>query len=638
MVTVPTYEGEQVPLRPLPEVSVDQSAPIEAFGGGPSAAGPAVVARNSMQDLTNYGLQAADDAHRLRMSQLDREFWEEWERPAIDDPKTGAVNRRGRAAFGLSGDLDKSLEKYAVEKRKSLATDRQRLDFDDFVARRRMQVVDWANKHEGREMRAFEEGEHVAGIESSKDRAALRGDPQTVAEEVAKLKFRVGSLAVMNGWGPEVTAREIRNHETELHGRVLNGMLKAGDVARAKAYFERYGAGMDPDVGVKIAAALQDGDRRATAYDIIDRVFSDTRVREYTGSGNNWTEKGEAAASSWEQARERIKKAAGDDAELRQLAEQMGRQRWGEIQTDQKASLESAYEGLAALQDASPGRDPAELDPAAWSRLPSDKRDGLRRRYKAPEKNDDAAWLEFSSLTDEEIRKLPRSDYESKYWTKLSQHYRDKTDTLRRQALEAGQNKEKAEAWKSRMSDDELMLRAFVGAGLGGSKLEVGGQVRRADTLKAISEDSDASKLWIAFKEKIDERTEAYHAKTGKNPVDKDLKKIVADVAQEESRKVTLDRTWPAGNEAKRVVDLTDADVRDFELIDLQENEQALDGFYRIAKSHRLPSAPAGLSPREFYSRNAAAVNRAFLLQWKEPDLTPDQLRLRVSRILKGEE
>jgi hypothetical protein len=162
--------------------------------------------------------------------------------------------------------------------------------------------------------------------------------------------------------------------------------------------------------------------------------------------------------------------------------------------------------------------------------------------------------------------------------------------------------------------------------------------VRRADTLKAISEDPDASKHWIAFKEKIDERTEAHHTKTGKNPDDKELKKIIAEVGREESRQVTLDRTWPVGNQPKRVVDLTDDDVRDFEFIDLQQNEPALQTFYNVAKTLRLPSAPAGLSPREFYSRNAAAVNRAFLLQWKEPDLTNDELRLRWARILKGEE
>lgn len=642
---VPNYDSPQVRKQGLPNVLINPSAPAEAFGGGPSLARIGGLQSDILKDEQEIFVrenkerqdqeqQAQHDANRMKAYEQIRAF-NDWEQSNVFDPDKGAASMRGRNALGVPKILSDSFDKFVEEQKKGLTNDDQRLAFEGIVTERRDSLQRWTRTHVAKQTEIADEAEYEASIDSAKKR--VMANPSSAAVEIPFIQGLTAERMRKAGLDKSVIETAQANQASEMHGLVINSLLAGRQTGEAKKYFDAHADSISPDIKARVLANLQESDRRGKAYEIIDRVFSDTRVREYTGAGNNWTMKGEEPAKSWDEARERIKRDAGDDAELRSLAEQMGRQRWSEVGHAREAAAEQLYDASLKSVLANPAKHPTEvIDPATWNSLSGANQKSLLSVYKAPEKNDDASWLVFESLSDAEIRKIPLSEYHSKFWSKLNQHYRDKADTIRRQALEAGQNPKEAEKFKSRMSDDELMLRSFVGAGLAGESIGVGGVLQKADTIEKISKNSESASRWMAFKERVDALSEGFHAKTGKNPDDKQLKLFITQAANQFRREVTLDRVWMKGDLKRRVVELTDAEVAEYPFVEVQNDEPVMRAFYEVAKQSK--AAPAGLTPRDYYDRNLARVNKAYLLQFREPDLTEEQLKLRWKKILAGEE
>lgn len=236
MPIVPSY-NRQVEERGLPSVRDDTNANIEAFGGGTSADkmfGSAEELALGIGDIIAKEQYRVDkvryDQSRIDLNKFDIENRYKW-----------AANTEGEQAFGVQEELNNRLSKWAGEYRNRLANSRQKEAFDGLVAERRNDIDKWAVQHMDRQRDAVEKATYEASIESSKERAAI--DQNNVPLELAQIGDTI--LERWRGKLPtEAIAKEIKDHESDLHERVVGSILSYGDVPGAKKYFDKYADGI----------------------------------------------------------------------------------------------------------------------------------------------------------------------------------------------------------------------------------------------------------------------------------------------------------------------------------------------------------------------------------------------------------
>lgn len=275
---VPLYDDPQVNPAALPGVRVSTNAPIEAFGGG--AAGGEGVNRQVRQvagQLQEGAEQDYQRANRVRMYEDNRAF-DDWEAVNLYDLKTGALSQMGKNAFEARVSVDKSFEQFVQEREKGLQNDDQRLAFQGMVEERRGHYGRRVRDHVIEQGRVVERAELDASLESSKERAAR--DASTVPMELAYVRKLAQERAQSHGLGPAAAAQYVQEQETDLHGRVINSKLAAGQDLDASAYFASVKDRLDPDVATKIQGHLKDGSRAGEARRISDEILSGSATQE----------------------------------------------------------------------------------------------------------------------------------------------------------------------------------------------------------------------------------------------------------------------------------------------------------------------------------------------------------------------
>ncbi len=262
MPQVPRYTNPQVKSEALPGARVTTERPIEAFGGGQSLAN-VTRASNQISDM------AADIAQkeRARANQIrlleERRALNEWEYKNLYDPKTGAVNRVGKDAFGLHESLSSDYDKFTQERKKGLASGEQQAAFDQMAESRRESMSSWVAGHVNRQTQVVEEAEFKASLESSKERGSI--DPRNAKSETTFIQQETMRRGQQLGWGQEQLNQALRSEESDLHYRAVNRMLAKGQDLAAESYFKQVEGRLDPDVATKLTKDLEEGSLRGAS-------------------------------------------------------------------------------------------------------------------------------------------------------------------------------------------------------------------------------------------------------------------------------------------------------------------------------------------------------------------------------------
>lgn len=257
MPSVPVYR-KQVEERGIPAVRVDTDIPAEAFNVGPSFNRVVDSATRFAGGVADVVAREQERADKVRYDQ-SRVALNEWERNNIYDAEKGAAGTVGEQAFGIDKTLNDSYQKFVSEHRKTLANDRQREAFDGLATERWDHVAKWTQQHIARQKDVVEESAYVAGLESSKDRAAT--DPTTIPMELAQIGDTI--LERYRGKLPtEAIQQELQKHETDLHDRVISAYLANGQDAVANDYFEKNMGRIDKDKHPGIKEKIRVGAER----------------------------------------------------------------------------------------------------------------------------------------------------------------------------------------------------------------------------------------------------------------------------------------------------------------------------------------------------------------------------------------
>lgn len=268
---VPSYNGQQVQERGIGNVRVPTEAPIEAFGGGASLERAGRAIGGVLDVGQKLAAEEFDRANTIRVLE-EREFLNRKERELMDDPKTGALHRLGKNAFGAPEEVEKAMQEFRDEREKGLQNDAQRMRFRQMFGERLDSMKQRLNGHVGQQTKVYEEGVFVSNLESSKERGSI--DPRNAGKEAAAIQEIVTARATSLGLSPEQTAQEVQKHESDLYARAINGMLTRNQDTAAEVFYEGVKDTIDPDVRTKLEAALEEGSLRRKGQAESDRILS----------------------------------------------------------------------------------------------------------------------------------------------------------------------------------------------------------------------------------------------------------------------------------------------------------------------------------------------------------------------------
>lgn len=235
MARIPRLNPQRAQLGALPSGALSPATPQGSFG--PDLSGAA-------QQVSDMALRAADRANTAQVMEADS-LLTEFENTALYDPEKGALNARGKNAFGLPEDVIGQFDSRVNEIRQNLRG--PQVDaFNKLVAQRRQQISRTLQRHVASEIATYEQTQADALIAGSQVAAAnYYNDPERIGMELRRQRGAIMARSRDLGWPPEQTQLAIRQAESATHGAVIDRMA-ANDPSAAMAYYAKHGPEMSP--------------------------------------------------------------------------------------------------------------------------------------------------------------------------------------------------------------------------------------------------------------------------------------------------------------------------------------------------------------------------------------------------------
>lgn len=373
MPTLPRYGEQRVSQAPLQTPRVGMDLPLEAAGGGQTAQAAFGQAAGLGNDVRALVLQARDKADGLRLSEQRRAL-NDWEASNLYDPQNGAFAKQGKDALGIQGAMLGSFETFAKDQEKGLASDRQRAMYRDMVDARRAHIGQTLGSHEFQQGKVYELDELKMASESSKERAAR--DPSAAPLELAVVGDNVRFKAKALGWGPEQVAAETAKEQSDLHARIIRGMISAGNDQAAGQYFKAN------------QSAMIDRDRDHAADMVKDQSYLGTSQREATRITGEYQDEPKAI----EEAR-KIADPKVQELTIHQIKTRFDEKRQAEKEQSQK-DAQDAFEVVEATGSVD------KIDPLLRQRLKPSAINQLEARAAQLRKKEEPVtnWDEYQKL------------------------------------------------------------------------------------------------------------------------------------------------------------------------------------------------------------------------------------------------
>lgn len=273
MPTVRRYDGEQLEQRPVagPRVSVD--APAEAFGGGQSQQRLSESIRGLNAEATNMIIKEKNYADQVVVLDSDNKM-ADVERKLMHDPNTGALNKRGKDAFGTPDTVNAEFMKAAQEVEKGLNNENQKAAFRRQVQSRQLNINKQLDDHVARESRAYDDAVTEASIENEINEAGMNySDPVRVAMSLENQRMKIIDKARRNGLPDEWTQDAVGKSFSKTHSLIINQMLSNGDDTSASEYYKENKDEILPSDRDALEKSIYEGQLLGEAQRGADEIF-----------------------------------------------------------------------------------------------------------------------------------------------------------------------------------------------------------------------------------------------------------------------------------------------------------------------------------------------------------------------------
>lgn len=502
MPTVKGYE-RQVDNAPLRGGEKTAALSEVALGGGIG------------ETVAKFGAQIHRDEierqDQVAFMEADRKLGE-WENKALYDPQNGALNKKGKDAFGVPDAVAEDYRKNVDAISQGLGNDRQKAAFTKAANARGADLQRTLSRHVFTEARQYEAVETENYIKNASDTAALNYDnPDRVDLEINKGRAAIVDFAKRNGLGAEYEKQKTSQFVSNTHIAIIGRYLSNGQDLSAQKYFEEAKskgliAGDDLEkVEGKLKHALTEGQGLRGAAEIwdksgpksdLDPVQTDVMMRqaEKTYADNPTVLKAVKQGI--------IERAQIHNASQRERMEGAASNVWGAIEKG------ASFAGIRTMADyrTLPGKQQNEIK--TWM---IDRADTLKRR--ADQDGDDTLYYNLiteasSNATSDKFATTNLLEYR----TKLSKQ-QFQTLVGVQAAIRKGDDKE-----QNKLLASERVQKNIVDEALLSMKLD-----------PTPNEKTSTGKIEQinGFRRSVREAVSAQEARTGKNATDKEVQSIV---------------------------------------------------------------------------------------------------------------
>jgi len=269
MPEVRTYGPRRVESSPLPGV---RRQSVDPTGEGIANLGRQ-VAGFALGGLEQRWADARRRANavKIRDAELSLATFEVRRR---EDRDTGWLTRKGANADGLS---DQVLEEYQAEAdriRGTLSTPEQLDAFEKSVAVRRVQLLEWSEEYEGRELEIHDAQQHAKFVDTATQNAIAHADDlERVGAELEAAVVETEDWGERNGRARvEIDAQRLIVTST-IHTGVIEKYLANGKSKAAAVYYEGVKDEIRGERHATIEKALSEGNTRQESQKAADEIF-----------------------------------------------------------------------------------------------------------------------------------------------------------------------------------------------------------------------------------------------------------------------------------------------------------------------------------------------------------------------------
>jgi hypothetical protein len=274
MPIVPVAE-RQVGEAGLPQVRVQGSAPIEAFGGGQGMANAAQATNRLLDVGTEIALKEKQRADDTRVKEAYASLVKA-EQDMLLNPKSGAYTRKGKDAFGVPDEFGEQFDKTADDISAGLADEDQRAMFNQIRMQRRTQFDGDLKQHLAKEAQVYEKQVTDSALSAAMDEAVVNyKNPERVAQSLKDQEALVRDYWGKQGAANEVIEQKVREQASVAHASIIERFINNDEDMAAAEYFKANKDFItDGETRVRIEKALEDGSLRGESQRQSDAIMS----------------------------------------------------------------------------------------------------------------------------------------------------------------------------------------------------------------------------------------------------------------------------------------------------------------------------------------------------------------------------
>jgi len=275
MPTVPLVRERTVDTQPVSGPRVSSSAPLSAFGGGDALESTNQATQGFTNNMMKLALEQKQKADQVVVLDGDNQMANA-ENFILRDPEKGALNKRGKDAFGVPDMVNEQWNKSVDEIEGKMSNAEQKAAFRRMAIARKADIDKLVQSHVSNEFQKYDTESTNSFIDNEANAATLNyTDPQRINLAIMRQQGAILDFAKRNGQSSEWVQNKTAETISKTQASVINRMLANGQDIIAKDYYEKNKGMIDGDTAVLIEKNLEEGTLRGESQRASDKIISE---------------------------------------------------------------------------------------------------------------------------------------------------------------------------------------------------------------------------------------------------------------------------------------------------------------------------------------------------------------------------
>jgi len=289
------------------------------------------------------------------------------------DPKNGAMNRKGKDAFGVGQEYGQQFNKGADQIESSLATDEQRAMYQKIRQQELRDLDGNLTRHTFQQAQEYDQETTISGIKTTQEDAVMNyQDPGKVDQALKIQNALIDSHGARAGQAPEVISQRKAEAASKTYEAVIQRMLANGQDLAASEYYNKIKGSIVGQDATQVETALQEGSLRGE---------SQRQAGSIVSKHSNMT----SALAEVDKIQ---------DPKIQDATRERVKQRFAEREQAQQYAGEQAFRSAYSIVEKSRNKD--DIPPGQWAAMSPAQKNSIESYLKSDKVETD--WNEYYNL------------------------------------------------------------------------------------------------------------------------------------------------------------------------------------------------------------------------------------------------